>query len=71
MLVAGYQQVDSLGKLDAEDLRKHFDINSIGPLLMTQALRSNLAGGSKVGDTTLLGGPAPGFNPGIVQTAWP
>jgi NAD(P)-dependent dehydrogenase (short-subunit alcohol dehydrogenase family) len=48
MLVAGYQQWDRLGILDAEGLRKHFEVNAIGPILIVQALRPNLKPGSKV-----------------------
>jgi len=48
LVVAGYQHYDQLGKLDAEGLRIHFEINSIGPLLTAQALRPNLKPGSKV-----------------------
>jgi NAD(P)-dependent dehydrogenase (short-subunit alcohol dehydrogenase family) len=39
---------DSLEKLDVEGIRKQFEVNALGPLLVTQALRSRLGKGSKV-----------------------
>ena len=48
LVVAGYQQLDSLADVDAPGLRKHFEVNAIAPLLAVQALRNNLAEGSKV-----------------------
>lgn len=38
----------SLGEIDAAPLRKHFEVNALAPLLVTQALRASLKGGSKV-----------------------
>lgn len=46
--MAGYQHLDKLGSVDAEGLRKHFEINSIAPILIAQSLRPNLISGSKV-----------------------
>lgn len=38
----------SLGEIDAAPLRKHFEVNALAPLLVTQALRASLKRGSKV-----------------------
>lgn len=38
----------SLGEIDAAALRKHFEVNALAPLLVTQALRARLERGSKV-----------------------
>ncbi len=46
---AGILVPEALTVLDAEGLRRHFDVNAIGPLLLTQALLSKLGKGSKVG----------------------
>lgn len=39
---------DSLESLNVEGIRKQFEVNSLGPLLVTQALASRLGKGSKV-----------------------
>jgi NAD(P)-dependent dehydrogenase (short-subunit alcohol dehydrogenase family) len=39
---------DHLGEIDVVGLHKHFEVNAVAPLLVTQALRSQLARGSKV-----------------------
>jgi NAD(P)-dependent dehydrogenase (short-subunit alcohol dehydrogenase family) len=39
---------DHLGEIDVAGLHKHFEVNAVAPLLVTQALRSQLAQGSKV-----------------------
>lgn len=40
--VAGIQQFAELGKLTAESLRRHFDINALAPLLMAQGFAEAL-----------------------------
>jgi NAD(P)-dependent dehydrogenase (short-subunit alcohol dehydrogenase family) len=45
---AGILQRTSLDNLDFESMERQFRINSIGPLRVTAALRSNLQAGSKV-----------------------
>ncbi|WP_417656026.1 SDR family oxidoreductase [Pseudidiomarina aestuarii] len=45
---AGLLNRESLGDLNVESIRKQFDVNAIGPLLVTDALRPNLGKGSKV-----------------------
>src|SRR5688572_15088311 len=46
---AGILRPEALTVLDAEGLRAHFEVNAIGPLLLTQALLAKLPKGSKVG----------------------
>ncbi|KAK9832580.1 hypothetical protein WJX81_000380 [Elliptochloris bilobata] len=48
IVVAGYQHLDSLADVNADGLRQHFEVNSIGPLLAVQALRPWLVSGTKV-----------------------
>jgi NAD(P)-dependent dehydrogenase (short-subunit alcohol dehydrogenase family) len=55
LLVAGYQHLDKLGSLDAQGLRQHFEVNSIGPILVAQALRPNLGSGSKARSSPAVG----------------
>ena len=45
---AGILASDSLERLVSDDVRKQFEVNAIGPLLVTKALLANLAKGSKV-----------------------
>ncbi len=45
---AGVFHDDSLAKLDVEAVRHQFDVNALGPLLVTRALRPALHSGSKV-----------------------
>jgi NAD(P)-dependent dehydrogenase (short-subunit alcohol dehydrogenase family) len=45
---AGILGSDSLGTLDRTGLLKQFEVNALGPLLVTQALLGNLGKGSKV-----------------------
>jgi len=45
---AGILARDSLDELDFEAIERQFQVNSIGPLRITQALRHNLSAGSKV-----------------------
>ena len=47
LVVAGYQHLDSLADVNAEGLRQHFEVNSIGPLMAVQALRPWLVSGTK------------------------
>eukprot|EP00877_Chromochloris_zofingiensis_P006725 jgi/Chrzof1/2305/Cz11g10110.t1 len=49
MICSGYQKLDSLDTLDFEDLQKHWDINTVGPLRLVQGLKHKLTKGSKVG----------------------
>ena len=53
---AGVLEPDALGQLDMEKLRRQFEINSLGPLRVTQALLPHLHEGSKVGIVTSLMG---------------
>jgi len=39
---------EDLGKLDAEGLRRQFEVNALGPLRVTEALLGNLSAGSKL-----------------------
>lgn len=39
---------DTLGALDVAGIRKQFEVNALGPLRLTDALRGNLHSGSKV-----------------------
>jgi NAD(P)-dependent dehydrogenase (short-subunit alcohol dehydrogenase family) len=45
---AGILDRNALGSLDRASLERQFRINAMGPLLVTEALRGNLAAGSKV-----------------------
>lgn len=45
---AGILSDESLGDLDFDRMRRQFEVNSLGPLRVTAALRGNLAQGSKV-----------------------
>jgi NAD(P)-dependent dehydrogenase (short-subunit alcohol dehydrogenase family) len=45
---AGILSDESLGDLDFDRIRRQFEVNSIGPLRVTAALRDNLGQGSKV-----------------------
>lgn len=49
---AGILRHAPFGQLDRDALIAHFEVNSLGPLLVTEALRSNLRSGSKVGIVT-------------------
>lgn len=54
-LNAGILERERLGAIDAAavaSLRKQFEVNTLGPLLMTQALVGNLVSGAKVGIMT-------------------
>jgi NAD(P)-dependent dehydrogenase (short-subunit alcohol dehydrogenase family) len=50
--VAGVLGTDTLGQIDLADVRRQFEINSIGPLRVTQALLDCLKPGAKVGVVT-------------------
>jgi 2-glutathionyl-2-methylbut-3-en-1-ol dehydrogenase len=50
--VAGVLGLDELGKIDFEEMRRQFEINTLGPLRIVQALSPFLAPGSKVGIVT-------------------
>lgn len=45
---AGVLSRDNLGSLSIEDMRHQFEVNSIGPLMVTQGLMSHFEKGSKV-----------------------
>ena len=49
---AGLLTDESLGDLDFDRMRRQFEINSLGPLRVTAALRHNLGAGSKVAIVT-------------------
>jgi len=54
-LNAGVLGREKLGAIDAsalDSLRKQFEVNTLGPLLMTQALMGNLVSGGKIGVMT-------------------
>lgn len=48
ILNAGILEHDSLGALDADSLRRQFEVNTVAPLLLSQALLSNLPAGSRL-----------------------
>jgi NAD(P)-dependent dehydrogenase (short-subunit alcohol dehydrogenase family) len=50
--VAGVLGVDQLGSIDFADVRRQFEINTLGPLRVVQALLPSLHAGSKVGIVT-------------------
>jgi len=50
--VAGVLGLDELGKIDFDDVRRQFEINTLGPLRLVQAVRGCLGPGSKVGIVT-------------------
>lgn len=49
---AGILRPDSLNTVTADNMLAHFRVNTIGPLLVTQALVGNLREGSRVGIVT-------------------
>ena len=49
---AGVLGVDELGRISFDDMRRQFEINTFGPLRVTQALLPCLAHGAKVGIIT-------------------
>jgi len=49
---AGILSDESLGDLDFDRMRRQFEVNSLGPLRVTAALRGNLCQGSKVAIVT-------------------
>lgn len=50
--VAGVLGIDELGAIDFGDMRRQFEINTLGPLRVVQALAGCLGAGSKVGIVT-------------------
>ncbi len=55
LLNAGVMTREALGKIDEagfDDMRRQFEINSLGPLRVAQALLGNLGEGSKIGILT-------------------
>jgi 2-glutathionyl-2-methylbut-3-en-1-ol dehydrogenase len=50
--VAGVLGLDELGSIDYDDVRRQFEINTLGPLRTVEALRDLLHDGSKVGIVT-------------------
>lgn len=49
---AGILSRQTLGELDVDEIRRQFEVNSLGPLRVTAALRHNLRRGSKVAIVT-------------------
>ncbi len=47
--VAGVMFLDTIDTVDYDDVRRQFEINTIGPLRVVRALRDHLTEGSKVG----------------------
>ena len=50
--VAGVLGMDELGKIDFGDMRRQFEINTLGPLRVAQAMLPFLGSGAKVGIVT-------------------
>ena len=50
--VAGVLGMDELGQIDFQDMRRQFEINTLGPLRVAQALLPFLGAGAKVGIVT-------------------
>ena len=50
--VAGVLGLDELGRIDFDDMRRQFEINTLGPLRVIEACLPFLAAGSKVGVVT-------------------
>lgn len=50
--VAGVLGLDELGNIDFDDMRRQFEINTLGPLRVIEAFRDRLTPGSKVGIVT-------------------
>ena len=50
--VAGVLGLDELGSIDYDDVRRQFEINTLGPLRTIEALRDLLHDGAKVGIVT-------------------
>jgi 2-glutathionyl-2-methylbut-3-en-1-ol dehydrogenase len=50
--VAGIMHLDTLDTVDLDDVRRQFEVNTIGPLRVVRELRGLLAGGAKVGILT-------------------
>lgn len=49
MVVAGVLKMNAFGDLDFEQMKTLFDINSIGPLRVAQAVNGNLSSAAKIG----------------------
>lgn len=49
---AGVLSVESLGRLDYDEMRRQFEVNALGPLRVTEALLPRLGAGSKVAIVT-------------------
>lgn len=50
--VAGVLGLDELGAIDYDEMRRQFEINTLGPLRVIEAARDHLAPGAKVGVIT-------------------
>ncbi len=50
--VAGVLGRDELGRIDFDDMRRQFEINTLGPLRVVQAVLPFLGGGAKIGIVT-------------------
>ena len=46
---AGILERDSLDPLDIDAIRRQFEVNTLGPLIVVRALRDSLTSGAKVG----------------------
>ena len=56
LLNAGVLTREGLNDLDLDAIRRQFEVNTLGPLLVARALRGNLRAGAKVGILTSLMG---------------
>ncbi|NIB41236.1 SDR family oxidoreductase [Pseudomaricurvus alkylphenolicus] len=45
---AGVLHYDALGGIDADSIRRQFEVNALGPLMVCEALRDNLSSGGKI-----------------------
>ena len=45
---AGILTPTNLGELDAQAIREHFEVNALGPLMLTEQLLPNMAAGTKI-----------------------
>ena len=53
---AGIHRSDGSGRMDWEEIRRQFEVNALGPIRVTEALRSNLKRGAKVAIITSRSG---------------